>query len=302
MKEKIIIITGLTASGKSSLAIKLAKEFNGEIVNADSVIFYKYLNIGSAKPSKEELSVVKHHLIDIIEPTEHFTAHDFADRADILIKKISDKGKIPIIVGGSPLYIKALLKGFFEIPEASKEIKSKIKNKIKKLEKIELYNELKKVDPITAERLHINDQQRVGRALEVYLSTGKKLSDFHKEHAFKKTKYNYIKVAIDYNREIIYNRINKRVDLMINDGLVKEVKSLLKYRDEKVMKSIGYKEIISYLNNEYTLEEAIDKIKQHTRNFAKRQTTWLKKESDIKWFDSSKQKEIIELVEQFIGD
>ncbi len=301
-KEKIIIITGITASGKSSLAIELAKYFNGEIINADSVIFYKYLNIGSAKPSKEELSEIKHHLINILEPVEHFTAYDFAKRADKIIKSLSKENKLPIIVGGSPLYIKALLKGFFEIPKIDKKAKDRVQNLLEKSGKEFLHEELKKVDLESAEKLHPNDIQRVSRALEVYYSTNNKLSDYHKEHNFKDIKYKYIKIALDYDREVIYNRINKRVDQMINNGLIEEVKSLVElgYRDEKVMRSIGYSEIISYLDNKITKEEAINKIKQHTRNFAKRQTTWLKKE-DITWLkDKDLPKKAIELIENFI--
>jgi tRNA dimethylallyltransferase len=193
------------------------------------------------------------------------------------------------------------LKGFFEIPKIDKKVTERVKKILEKGKKF-LHEELKKVDLESAEKLHPNDIQRVSRALEVYYSTNNKLSDYHKKHNFKDTKYEYIKIALDYDREVIYNRINNRVDQMINNGLIEEVRSLVNsgYKDKKVMKSIGYSEVISYLDNEITKEEAINKIKQHTRNFAKRQTTWLKKE-DITWLkEKDLPQKAIELIENFI--
>jgi tRNA dimethylallyltransferase len=285
--NKIIIITGQTATGKTDLAIKLAQYYNTEIINADAVIFYKYMDIGGAKPTTEELSMAKHHLIGIKEPHEEFTANNFMIEADKLIKELHQKNKIPIIVGGSQLYIKALLYGFFKIPDTPLEIKEKWRTLLKEHGSLYLHQELEKIDPESAKRLHQNDSQRLERALEVYETTGKTISEYQKEHQFKDLRYDYIKFATYYDREELYQRVNKRVDIMMDLGLLEEVKILLKMnytpKDTKVMKAIAYPELTSYINNELTLEEAIDKIKQHTRNFAKRQTTGLKSEPEINW-------------------
>lgn len=290
--ENIIIITGPTASGKTALGIELAKQFNGEIINADSVIFYKHLNIGAAKPDQQEQQGIPHHLIDILELDQHFTAHDFINAADQKIKEITNRGKRPIISGGSPLYIKALLKGLFEMPEATPQQKKIITQKIELIPIEKRHQYLCKIDPESGERLHPNDHQRVNRAIEVFELTNTPLSHFQKQHQFKQNRYNYLKLAIHYPRPKLYHRINQRVDMMIHGGLMNEAEEILKMgfhpKTHKSLRAIGYPEMISYLEEENTLEDAVEQLKQNTRRFAKRQLTWLRKESEIKWLDPAK--------------
>jgi len=303
--NKVIIITGQTATGKTGLAIDLAKKYNTEIINADAVIFYKYMDIGGAKPSKKELAAAKHHLINIKEPSEEFTAYDFMKEADKLIKELNDKGKVPIIVGGSQLYIKALLHGFFEIPNTPKEIKDKWVSLLKEHGSHYLHKELEKVDPESAKRLHPNDSQRLERALEVFDTTGKTITEYQKEHQFKDLRHEYIKLATFYEREELYSRINMRVDIMMEQGLEAEVKNLLDMgytpQNTKIMKAIAYPELTNYINGDWSLEEAIIKIKQHTRNFAKRQTTGLKSEKEVHWLTKENNfNEAVKIVDDFL--
>jgi len=303
--NKIIIITGQTATGKTDLAIKLAQKYDTEIINADAVIFYKYMEIGGAKPSDEELAQAKHHLIGIKEPSEEFTAHNFMEEADKLIKDFNKRGKIPIIVGGSQLYIKALLHGFFKIPDTPQEIKDKWLKLLKEHGSHYLHAELEKVDPESALRLHPNDSQRLERALEVFDTTGKTISAYQKEHQFKDLRYDYIKLATFFEREELYDRINRRVDIMMEQGLEAEVRGLLDMgyspQNTKIMKAIAYPELTNYINGDWTLEEAITKIKQHTRNFAKRQTTGLKSEKEVNWLSKDNNfNEAVKIVDEFI--
>jgi len=303
--NKIIIITGQTATGKTSLAIKLAQYYNTEIINADAVIFYRYMDIGGAKPTKNELQEAKHHLISIKEPSEEFTANDFMIEADKIIKRLHNQNKIPIIVGGSQLYIKALLHGFFKIPDTPQIVKDKWRKLLKENGSHYLHSELKKVDPASATRLHPNDSQRLERALEVYETTGKTITEYQKEHQFKELRYNYIKLASFYEREELYSRINLRVKLMIEQGLENEVKNLINmgYTPEntKIIKAIAYPEFTKYINNEWTFEEAITKIQQHTRNFAKRQTTGLKSEKEVNWLNKENNfNEAVKLIDIFL--
>ncbi len=307
MNNKIIIITGQTATSKTDLAIKLAQYYNTEIINADAVIFYKYMDIGGAKPNAKELSMVIHHLIGIKEPHEDFTANHFMLEADKIIKKLHTQNKIPIVVGGSQLYIKALLRGFFKIPDTPQGIKNKWRKLLKENGSKYLHQELEKVDPESAIRLHPNDSQRLERALEVFETTGKTITEFQKEHQFKDLRYNYIKLATFYEREELYARINKRVKIMVDMGLEQEVRSLLGmgYTPEntKIMKAIAYPEFTKYINKEWSLEEAITKIQQHTRNFAKRQTTGLKSEPEVNWLNKENNfNEAVKLIDSFLND
>ena len=303
--KKVIIITGQTATGKTGLAIELAKYYNTEIINADAVIFYKHMDIGGAKPTKEELSMAPHHLIGIKEPHEDFTANHFMLEADKIIKKLHQQNKIPIIAGGSQLYIKALLRGFFKIPDTPEKVKDKWRKLLKEKGSHYLHKELEKVDPESALRLHPNDSQRLERALEVFDTTGKTITQFQKEHQFKNLRYNYIKLATFYERPLLYERINKRVQIMVDMGLEQEVKNLLNmgYSPEntKIMKAIAYPEFTKYIRGEWSLEEAIEKTQQHTRNFAKRQTTGLKSEPEVNWLNKENNFiEAVKLIDKFM--
>ncbi len=289
MKNSIVVISGATASGKTSLAVDLALKFNGEIVNADSVIFYKYMNIGSAKPTDFEKKGVQHHLIDIIEPNQHFTAFDFKQKGDKVIKSILDRDKLPIVVGGSPLYTKALLKGLFDLPPISEDLIKSTKEMIDLKGLIWAHQELSCVDLEASNRIHPNDRVRIERALQVFSAFNKPITELQKEHSFKENHYNYIKISPNISRELLYNRINQRVDKMIEFGLVEEVKELIKMgyhpTKDKSMQSIGYKEIFMFLDGSLSFADSIELIKTNTRHFAKRQLSWLRSENDVKWID-----------------
>ena len=276
----LIIIQGATAAGKSRFAIKLAEELDSSIVSADSRQVYKYLNIGTAKPTLEEQNKIEHHLIDVVEPDEEYNAGIFAEDADILIKKISTQNKIPIICGGTGFYIKALLEGIFKAPEIPSEIRQNLR-KIADVNGIEFfYKKLKEIDPDSARRINENDANRIIRALEVYETTGKTITQLWKEDIHEQRNFQTMNIMITENRNVLYERINNRVDKMIDNGLLDEMKKLVQRgykRNDPGMNTVGYKELFPYLEGEKELVDCIDKIKQNTRNFAKRQLTWYRK-------------------------
>ena len=302
MKQKgpIVAICGPTGVGKSDLAIYLAKELNGEIINFDSVQFYKDLNIGSAKPGEEERKLVRHHLFDILSPDEEFNAVKFVELADQVIEELWERKVLPIMVGGTGLYLRAFEYGIFEVKVKDglrEELKKKAEYSLK-----ELYEELKKLDPEYAKKISPNDRVRIVRALEVIYSTGKKFSDFHKENPFfKKKRREIIKVGLILPREELYKRINQRVLRMIEKGWVEEVKALLEKGyppDSKAFKAIGYKNLVDYLLNKISLEKAIKLIQRDTRRYAKRQITWFKKEPDITWFFPEEKEKVLKFVKE----
>ena len=287
---KLIVITGPTATGKTEIGIELAKKINGEIISADSMMVYKYMDIGTAKPTKEEMQGIPHYLIDVVEPYEDFSAKDFVEKADEKIKEILEKEKVPIIVGGTWLYIQALLYGLAKAPEGD----WKIREKLYKEDNISLYSRLKDIDPQYASKIHPNDKKRVIRALEVYLTTGKPFSKYLEEHSFKEKRYDFIGFVFTRPREEIMERVEKRVENMIEKGLVEETKNLIKMGFENAITSkqaIGYKELIPYIKNEISLEEAKEEIIKNTKKFAKRQIRALKnkfkEDKNWKWLDVS---------------
>ena len=287
-KPFIVVICGPTGVGKTSIAIKLAKKFSGEIISSDSVQIYRYLNIGTAKPTAKELSQVTHHLIDIINPDESFDAAEFAKRAreksGILIKnKI-----LPFIVGGTGFYIKAFVHGLFRSRSVNLETIEKLEKDIKTFGNIEIHKRLLKCDPEAGRRIHPNDKFRVVRAMEVFQSTGKTISQYQKEHAFQENPYNVLQIGLNMERSLLYDRINKRVDLMISNGFIEEVKKLLENgycENLKSMQSIGYRHIIDYVQKKITLDKTVELLKRDTRRYAKRQLTWFKKDININWID-----------------
>ncbi|MGA1862705.1 tRNA (adenosine(37)-N6)-dimethylallyltransferase MiaA [Deferribacter thermophilus] len=285
----IPIITGPTASGKTDFILNLSKKLNVEIISADAYQVYKYMDIGTAKPTIEERAQVKHYLIDILTPDQTYSAGDFFEHAEKLIEKIIQLGKFPIIVGGTGLYVETLQKGIFEGPPRNDEIRNNLRTKAKKLGLKYLYNHLKKIDPDYASKISENDQVRIIRALEVYETLKIPFSIAHKLY-HKKPKYRY-KVFVFYReRTQLYERIDKRVDKMIEAGWIDEVKHLMKLGYSKnlpSMKAIGYQEIIEFLESKYTLEYTVDKIKKRTRNFAKRQFTWFRHMENVSWVDVS---------------
>lgn len=286
MSQKVLVICGPTASGKTRLAVDCALKFNTEIISADSQLIYKGLTIGTAKPSEEEMRGVKHHMIDVVEPTESFSVSDYSKMALPVLESLHLQGKMPIICGGTGFYINSLLFDFgYGNAAADESIREKYAEFLKKNGKDMLFKRLKEVDPETAEKLHPNDTKRVIRALEIYEVSGNKKSAQTDELT---PKYEFLAVAINYPREELYNRIDNRVDEMFNAGLVEEVQRLLKYGVDincQSMQAIGYKEVVSGLNNGDLQSTMSDIIKKNTRHYAKRQITFFKKMPNLMWLD-----------------
>ena len=289
MKDNLFILIGPTAIGKTSISIELAKKMNGEIISADSMQIYKYMNIGSAKVSKEEMQGIQHHLIDVIYPDQEFTVSDYKKNAEVLIKDINKNHKLPMVVGGTGLYINSLVYklNFAEVPP-NNETRTKLELLGERYGNKYLHEMLKNIDIESAERISINDRKRIIRSIEIFEITGKTMTEFNKNFREPIEGYNLVMVGLNMNREKLYNRINRRVDIMVEEGLIEEVKKLLEmgYNKELVsMQGIGYKEIIMYLEGKISLDESMEKIKQGSRNYAKRQLTWFRRDNRIKWID-----------------
>ncbi len=287
-KTRIVIVLGQTASGKTDLAVSLAERFNGEIVNADSLQVYRRMDIGTAKPSAELLSRVPHHLIDIADPDEEFSASDFRREAGRAIADIHGRSRNVFVVGGTGLYIRALLKGLADTPTGGGVLRKELEETAREIGGEGLLARLAAVDPETAARLHPNDHVRIIRALEVYLQTGRPISRFRSDHRFGGAYYDSLQIGIIVERGELYRRIEERVDRMIRQGFVREVEGLLAAGFTprlKPLRSIGYKEICAYLAGEYPLDEAVRLIKRDSRRYAKRQLTWLKNEKEIIWVE-----------------
>lgn len=287
-KTKVLVIQGPTASGKSDLAINLAEAFGGEIVNADSMQVYRRMDIGTAKPSCDQQSRVPHHLLDIVAPDVNFSVGDFRREAVTAIADIHSRGALPIIVGGTGLYIRALLKGLAEVPSADAPYRAELQELLAQGGGELLLEKLMIADPETAVVLHPNDHVRIIRALEVFRLTGIPISQLRGNHRFMSDEYASLTIGIRVERGELYRRINCRVETMVEAGLVDEVRGLLEagYGAElKSMKSIGYREICSFLAGEYTLDKAVELIKRNTRHYAKRQETWLRTDPEISWVE-----------------
>ena len=289
-KITLLILLGPTAVGKTNISLKLADALsNLEIISADSRQIYKYMDIGTAKPDKTMLKKVKHHMIDIIEPSEDFDVMQYSKLANRLITNLLKEGKIPLIVGGSGLYISSIINPLFSGPGKDVDYRKYLEEEAKKYGREYLYEKLSKVDPASASGIKSNDLRRIIRALEVYKITGKTISYLQKEKLYKKVKFSYQIIGLKRKRENLYQRINFRVDKMIKEGFIEEVKELrAKGYDKNLnsMQGLGYKQINSYLDGEYDLETAIHLIKRDTRRYAKRQMTWFKnKIKNIQWID-----------------
>lgn len=285
--KNVILLVGPTASGKTRVSLEIASKIKAEIVSADSRQVYKRMNIGTAKPSDDELQTIPHHCIDIREPHEYFSAGQFGRLARPIIDDIFSRDKQPIVVGGSGLYIRALVDGVFEGNYRDESVRMKLRNKAEEQGIDFLYGRLKKVDPLASEKIHANDLRRIVRALEVYEVTGQPISIIQKENT-EPADFSPHFYALSWDREVIYGRIESRVDLMVTDGLVNEVRLLLEKGyslDDNAMDSVGYKEIVQHLNGEISLDEAIGLIKQNTRRFAKKQMTWFRQDKRIQWID-----------------
>ena len=294
MKKKLVVILGPTAIGKTKLSIKLAKHFKSEIISCDSRQFYKELNIGTAPPSKAQLRQVRHHFIQDRSIKSEFNAGMFENEAINLIE--SNNNKILFAVGGSGLYINAICKGLDNIPIVPKDIRNKLTYEYRKNGILWLQKQIKKIDENYEIKYDINNPQRMLRFIEVYYFTGKSI-EYFKMNKTKKRNFDIIKIGLFIDRIKLYKKINSRVDLMIKNGLINEVESLISHKDKNALQTVGYKEIFKYFDKEYTLDVAIEKIKQNTRNFAKRQITWFKKDQEINWFKTVQIKEILEFIE-----
>lgn len=290
MKPIVYVIGGPTASGKSKLAVNLAKKINGEIISADSMQIYKDMNIGTAKVTEEEKQGIPHYLIDFISPEERYSVSNFKKDAEEKIEEILKKGKTPIIVGGTGLYIDSLIYG---IKFQDEEIDTKYREQLNQLAEREglenLYKEALKIDPEAMEKISPNDKKRIIRILEIYHKTGKTKTEQEQESRKDEVKYNYKVFAITMDRKELYEKIENRVDKMIEQGLIEEVKHVIeKYKEfPTAMQGLGYKEVVQYLENRITKEEMIEKIKIETRHYAKRQLTWFRKNKEIIWLEGT---------------
>lgn len=278
-KNKVIAVVGATASGKTAYAVNLAQQINGEIISADSRLVYKGLDIGTAKPTMDEREGIPHHMIDVVEPEVDYSVGLYSQTAGNIIDEIISRGKTPIIAGGTGLYFRILLENY-DLPKINPDYE--LRNELAQLEFDELYNMLVKLDSDAAKLVVQNDKRRAIRFIEIVKLTGVPVSE---ARGIKEPEYDVEWIGLNYPREELYERINKRVDLMLEQGLVDETKKLLSEngRISNIIDTIGYREITSYLDGELTLNEAADKLKQNTRNYAKRQLTWFRKNPDIKW-------------------
>lgn len=289
-KPKVIVICGPTASGKTSLSVELAKKCNGEIISADSMQIYKEMNIGTAKVTLEEMQGIKHYMIDIVSPTERYSVAEFKVQAEKAIEEILKKGKTPIIAGGTGLYVNSLIYNIqYNDIKIDEEYRKYLEERVEKEGLQSLYEEAKKIDFEAMKSISKNDQKRILRVLEMYHQTGKTKTELEKESRKEEVKYDYKVYAISWEREELYKRINKRVDIMIEQGLIEEVENLLKKYNKfpTAMQGLGYKEVVEYLDKKITKEEMIEKIKMETRRYAKRQITWFKKIENVKWIQGN---------------
>ena len=287
--------------GKTQVSLKLADILHGEIVSLDSRLVYKYMDIGTAKPTKQEMKKVAHHLIDVVCPDEKFTAADYGRITRETIKEIITSKKQPIVVGGSGLYLKALAEGFFRGPKADEKLRERLKEEESKFGLYHLFEKLKEVDPKAAEKIHPNDSVRIIRALEVYELTGKPISSLQEKGDYEPFGMSFIKVGLSLDRKKLYERIDGRVDKMVSDGFLDEVKGLKEKgysRELKAFKTVGYQELFSHLEGEMDFPSAVERIKLNTRRYAKRQLTWFGKDGQIRWLDAECE-DLIELILEY---
>lgn len=308
MAIPIWILTGPTASGKTDVALQIAESIGAEIVSADSMLVYRGMDIGTEKPSRTARNTIPHHLIDIVEPWEEYSVGQYVKDLEEVISKLYQQGKPCMVVGGTALYLKAIVDGLFEGPPADWEYRDYLRSVAEEKGSEYLHKTLIEVDPEIAAKLHSNDQKRVIRALEVYKTTGQRISSFQTQFGHKNPKYDCLIVALEHDRDILYQRIEARIDRMLLRGLIDEVRTLLHNPSglsKQASQALGYKEIINYFSGKYTLYEAIEVMKKRTRWFAKRQMTWFRSFSGIHWVPVSPDNDIIRLservLEQFTG-
>lgn len=302
-KKKIVVIAGPTASGKSALAIRLAEIFNAEIVNADSMQVYRFMDIGTAKPSPEDRLQIRHHVIDIIEPDEDYSAAQYKLDAGRAIDDIFKRGKHIFVVGGTGLYIRALTKGLFKGPGRNELLRKRLENLSEKNGGGYLYKILKRVDPASCLKIHPNNEKRIVRALEVSLSADKPISLLQMEHGFRESPYETLYIGLAKDRVRLYQDIEARVDSMMEAGFTDEVKRLIGMGFTpalKSMQSLGYKEAALYLDGKICFDDMIREIKKNTKRYAKRQFTWFNKEPDIIWLSAEDEKQVLSKIKSFL--
>lgn len=302
-KTKIICVVGPTASGKTALGVDIALQYNGEVISADSMQIYKGIHIASAAPNTQETKGIKHHLIEFLEMGESFTVADYVAAAREKISEITSSGKMPIVVGGTGLYINSLLDGIEFIPtKADSSLREELNQRFEDLGGEGMLLRLGTIDPDTAQKLHANDRKRIVRAFEVYYSTGKTICQVNAESKTGET-YDALMMGITYHdRERLYDRINRRVDVMLENGLLNEAEAALKSSSGGALQAIGHKELFPYIKGEKTLEEAKDALKQATRRYAKRQLTWFRRDERINWIYADECNSVLETAQKIIDE
>ena len=294
-KKSLVVIVGPTAVGKTSLAIHVAQKLHAEIVSADSRQIFKEMNIGTAKPTTEELAVVPHYFINSHSINEDYDAAQYGEEALACIRKLFEHSDTVVLCGGSGLYVKALLEGFDDIPEVEASIREEISRRYQHEGLSWLQSELKSLDPEIYEQIDVQNPHRLIRALEVRMQTGVSISSFRKK-VKRKLNFNVIKIGLELPREELYHRIDRRMDQMIADGLFEEAQSLYPLKSLRALQTVGYQEIFDYIDNQYDREEAIRLLKRNSRHYAKRQMTWFKKDPEIRWFNAKDEQKIFDYI------
>ncbi len=300
--QAVIVVCGPTGVGKTDLSYLIARKLPVEIISADSRQIYKYLDIGTAKPPKEILSQIPHHFIDILFPDQHYSAGQFGIESREVLREIFDRGKMPLVVGGSGLYIRAMIEGFFNGNDYNSEIRESLQLRLEKEGLESLYQELLKIDKKSASKIHPNNSVRILRALEIYLSTGKPISKLQAEK-LPPLPFPVLKFGIHKDRRILYRDINMRVDQMFQRGLLAEVRNILELGYNKnlnSLKSVGYKEVIQYIDGKIDFNVCVQQVKQNSRRYAKRQLTWFRNEKDIKWFGINDKNDMEKILSQIL--
>ncbi|MFD1735901.1 tRNA (adenosine(37)-N6)-dimethylallyltransferase MiaA [Bacillus salitolerans] len=306
-KEKLVVLIGPTAVGKTKLSIDIAKRLNGEIISGDSMQIYRSMDIGTAKITKSEMEGVPHHLIDIKDPTESYSVAEFQQDVRSLITDITNRGKLPMIVGGTGLYIQSVIYDYvFSSIGSETTVRNQLEKELGETGIEPLYEKLKTLDPISAERIHPNNHRRVIRALEIFLTTGKTMTEYQDEQEEDILLYDVALIGLTMDRDKLYERINKRVDIMVREGLVSEVTTLFNQgiRDVQSIQAIGYKEIYEYLEGKVSFDEAIETLKRNSRRYAKRQLTWFRNKLNVTWIDmtdSDYEKKLTQIIQIIAG-
>lgn len=299
---RIAVICGPTGSGKTGFAVDLAMQLNAEIVGADSMQIFRYMDIGTAKPTPDEQAAAPHHLIDVAAPDDPFDAARYVKSADKAIANIIERGKVPLIVGGTGLYIKALTHGLFQTSPTDPTIRAELKKKAEILGNGYLHQHLSVIDPAAAQKININDTQRLLRAIEVFETTGTRISSAQKKHSFARPRYQCLKIGLQMERAILYERIDQRVDAMLDEGILDEVKKLLSmgYHPEiKSMQALGYRHMVGFIQNKISWQEAVRTLKRDHRRYAKRQMTWFGADREVHWLSPDQKRAGLKMIMEF---